>query len=169
MVTGKNVGWMPGATASARTVVLGLGLGLGPGRVGPSRSMPGQELSGLTLAGAEALDRDQQALAAGDGLQLALASVGDAVGATDLRGTGAQMWHPLASPCPPTGQALTLVVLVSGQGRAGQIQRAEPSSSTHEDPNSHCRSAQEVGGVESATKTRGSRPSSDTRGDHAPT
>lgn len=55
---------------------------------------------GLTLAWAKALDRDVQALAAGDGPQLALVAVGDSVRPTDL-GHRARMLAEGPSPLLP--------------------------------------------------------------------
>lgn len=54
---------------------------------------------GLTLAWAKALDRDVQALAAGDGPQLALIAVGDSIRPTDL-GHRARMLGEGPSPLP---------------------------------------------------------------------
>lgn len=71
-----------------------------PGRPGHVRGSG----AGLTLAGAETLDRDVQALAAGDGPQLTLVAIGDAIRPADLEHEDEDvLWGaPFPAPPPPT-------------------------------------------------------------------
>lgn len=75
MATDTDVGWAPGATGSVRRGESGWAQAF---QVSPGGG------AGLTLARAEALDRDVQALAAGDGPQLTLVAIGDSIRPTDL-------------------------------------------------------------------------------------
>lgn len=128
-------------------------MGTTSGQVGPSWSVLGA--GGLTLARPEVPDRDVQALAAGDGSELALAAVGDSIRPTHL-GHRARMPGVPSPPYtrhPPHTPSLTLVALASGQVGVGHTQWAEPASSTQEAPNSQCISAQVRGTEESGTDT----------------
>lgn len=98
-----GVGRAPGATAS---------VGRGEGRVGGGHVRAGRAswsvlgAGGLTRARAEVPDRDVQALAAGDGPQLALITVGDSVRPTHLgTGQGCRGCPPRPTP-PPSAHPL---------------------------------------------------------------
>lgn len=64
--------------------------------------LPGQfgGRAGLTLARAEALDGDVQALAAGDGPQLTLVTIGDTIRPADLGHRARLLGEPLPTPPP---------------------------------------------------------------------
>lgn len=151
MATGIDVGRAPGATASAGGTESEWTARAGsqPG-VRPSWSVRGR-WGGLTLARAKALDGDGQALATGDGPQLALVAVGHSIRPTDLGAQG----KDAAGEVPPHAHhrlhapALTLVAVASGQVDVGHTQRAEPASSTQDAPNSQRISAHVSGAKES--------------------
>lgn len=107
VATDAGVGGAPGATASVRRGEERVqARALRQGGVRPPVSPGGG--AGLTLAWAEALDSDVQALTAGDGPQLTLIAVGESIRPTDLGGTAQgclgspspRLQHPPTHTCP---------------------------------------------------------------------
>lgn len=118
--------------------------------------LPGQfgGRAGLTLARAEVLDGDVQALAAGDGPQLTLVTIGDAIRPADLGHKARLLGEPRPLRPPPHAPPLTFVALAPGQVGVGHTQCAEPASSTQEAPNSQRISAQVLGAEKSGAQTQ---------------